>query len=149
NVMPAACRERVERIAHEVKAKSKGEIVVVTLPSLERRPIEEWGLRIGRGWRVGFAGASDDPRRNTGVIVLVAPTERRSRIELGYGAEAFISDSLAGRVLDDQMIPSFVKRKFGTGILRAVNALALEFARRFEFDLESAATQCAGRTPRR
>jgi uncharacterized protein len=150
NVLPAVCIARIERIAQEVKAKSKGEIAVVTLPSLAGRPVEEWGLRIGRAWGVRFAGAPDDPRTNTGVIVLVAPTERSSRVELGYGAEAFISDSLAGRILDEQMIPSFDRGDFGIGLLRGVNALALEFARRFDFVLEGAATECArGRWPPR
>jgi uncharacterized protein len=148
NVIQPACRERIDGIATEVREKSKGEIAVVTLRSLESRRIEEWGLRIGRSWRVGFAGAKDDPRTNTGVIVLVAPTERRSRIELGYGAEAFISDSLAGRIVDEQMLPSFRQGDIGRGVLRSVNAVAHEFARRFDFALESAAGECGARLRR-
>jgi uncharacterized protein len=148
NVIQPACRERIDRIATEVRKKSKGEIAVVTLRSLESRRIEEWGLHIGRTWGVGFAGAKDDPRTNTGVVVLVAPTERRSRIELGYGAEAFISDSLAGRILDEQMLPSLRQGDIGLGVLRSVNAVAQAFAHRFDFDLESAASECGARLSR-
>ncbi len=142
NVIQPTCRERIDRIATEVREKSRGEIAVVTLPSLQSRRSEEWGLRIGRDWGVGFRGAKDDPRTDTGVIVLVAPTERRTRIELGRGAEAFISDSLAGRILDEQMNPSIREGDIGLGVLRSVNAVAQEFARRFEFDLESTASEC-------
>jgi uncharacterized protein len=133
----------MERIAHEVRAKSKGEIVVVTLQSLKGRPIEEWGPRIGNAWGVGFAGAPDDPRTNTGVVILVAPRERQSRVELAHGANAFISDERAGRIMDEQMMPALKKGDFGTGLLRGVNAFALEFARRFGFALQGAATECA------
>jgi uncharacterized protein len=144
NVIRPACRERIDRIATEVRDKSKGEIAAVTLPSLQSRRIEEWGLRMLRSWGVGFRGAKDDPRTNTGVIVLVAPSERRVRIELGYGAEAFISDSLAGRIIDEQMLPSIRHGDIGRGVLRGVSAVGNEFARRFEFDLESAAGECTG-----
>lgn len=142
NVIRPACRERIDRIATEVREKSKGEIAVVTLPSLQSRRIEEWSLRIARSWGVGYRGSKDDPRTNTGVIVLVAPTERRTRIELGYGTEAFISDSLTGRILDEQMLPPIRQGDIGLGALRAVNAVAHEFARRFEFELESTASEC-------
>jgi uncharacterized protein len=144
NVIPPACRERIDRIASEVRAKSKGEIVVVTLRSLEGRPIAEWGLRIGRSWGAGFAGAKDDPRTNTGVIVLLAPADQSSRIELGYGAEAFIGDSLAGRIVDQQMLPSLRQGDTGLAVLRSVNAVAQEFARRFDFELASATSECIG-----
>jgi uncharacterized protein len=142
NAINPVCRERIDRIASEVREKSKGEIAVVTLRSLQGRRIQEWGVHIGRRWGVGLRGAKNDSRTNTGVIVLVAPTERQSRIELGYGAEAFISDSLAGRILDEQMMPAIRQRDIGLGVLRSVNAVAQEFANRFQFKLESAADDC-------
>jgi uncharacterized protein len=144
NVIRPACREGIDRMAAEVREKSKGEIAVVTLPSLQSRRIEEWGARVLRSWGVGFRGEKDDPRTNTGVVVLVAPSERRVRIELGYGAEPFIADSLPGRIIDEQMLPSIRHGDIGPGLLRGVGAVGNEFARRFEFDLESAASECVG-----
>ena len=137
NVIQPPCRERIDRVATEVREKSKGEIVVVTLGSLQGERIEEWGRRIGRSWGVGFAGAKDDPRTNTGVIAI-------AQAEEGFdGAEAFISDSLAGRILDEQMLPSARRGDVGLGVLRTVNAVAEEFARRFDFQLVTAASECA------
>jgi len=64
NVIPADKKATIERIIDDVRAKSGGEIVVVTLPDLGGRPVEEIGLRIGREWKVGTKGNPGDPARN-------------------------------------------------------------------------------------
>src|SRR6476620_9762773 len=56
NVIPPAQKATIGRIIDDVRAKSGGEIVVVTLPDLKGRPVEEIGLRIGREWKVGTKG---------------------------------------------------------------------------------------------
>src|SRR6476469_2183282 len=71
-IIDAQSKARIEAIAADVKAKSGGEIVVVTLPDLGGRPIEEISLRIGREWKVGAAGQIGDKARNAGTIILVA-----------------------------------------------------------------------------
>ena len=63
----------MQRVIDDVRAKSGGEIVVVTLPDLGGRPIEEVSLAIGRQWKVGQNGKPGDPARNTGVIILLVP----------------------------------------------------------------------------
>ncbi|MDQ3555517.1 MAG: TPM domain-containing protein, partial [Gemmatimonadota bacterium] len=124
----------IERVIDEVRAKSGGEIVVVTLPSLEGRTRDEVALQIGREWRVGAAGEVGERGRNSGAVVLVVPTERQLKIELGYGANTFITAAEAGRVRD-LMTPAFQEGDFGTGILLGVGALAQEYAREFGFQL--------------
>ena len=89
---------RIERIIDEVRAKSGGEIVVVTLPSLEGRPIEEVGLQIGREWRIGQQGEPGDAARNTGIVLLLVPSERRYRVETGLGTTTFIPAADWGRI---------------------------------------------------
>ena len=131
---PARERE-IQRVVDEVRSKSGGEIVVVTLPSLDGRPASEVALEIGRQWGVGKSGKPNDPARNTGVIVMVVPAERESRIELGYGANTFITAAESGRIQDRYMLPSFRQGDFGTGILQGVHAIAQEFAREFGFQL--------------
>ena len=91
HIIPAANASTIARIIDDVRAKSGGEIVVVTLPDLGGRPIEEVGLRIGREWKVGSSAKPGDPARNTGVIIIVVPKETSSdgaghlRIETGNG----------------------------------------------------------------
>src|SRR5690606_24965972 len=89
---------RIEEVIDEVRAKSGGEIVVVTLPSLDGRPREEVALRIGREWEIGRRGDAGDPARNTGAVVLVVPSEREWRIETGLGTMTFLTAAEAGRI---------------------------------------------------
>jgi len=104
NIIPEAQKATIGRIIDDVRAKSGGEIVVVTLPDLKGRPIEETSLRIGREWKVGQKGNPGDPARNTGVIILVVPKETSSdgqghvRTEVGYGAEGFITDAMTTEI---------------------------------------------------
>ena len=74
-----------------MRVKSGGEIVVVTLTSLEGRTRDEVALQIGREWRIGQKGQPGDPARNTGIVVLVVPKETSPdgsghlKIETGLG----------------------------------------------------------------
>src|SRR5262249_10984272 len=94
--------------------------VVVTLPDLGGRPIEEVGLRIGREWHVGRQGKPGDPARNTGVIILLVPKETSKdgrghiRTEVGFGAEGFLTDASSGRFRDEAM-RSFKQKTEGVG----------------------------------
>src|SRR5919108_3306810 len=67
NVIPAASASRIERIIDDVRAKSGGEIVVVTLPDVGQRDVADVAREIGRQWKVGRAGKPGDPARNNGV----------------------------------------------------------------------------------
>src|SRR6185295_841600 len=65
-VIPEGNRATIAQVIEDVRKKSGGEIVVVTLPDLGGRPVEEVSLRIGREWKVGSASKPGDPARNTG-----------------------------------------------------------------------------------
>ncbi len=55
--------------------------MVVTLKSLQGTSIEDYGVQLGRRWRIG------QKDKNNGVLLIVAPNERKVRIEVGYGLE--------------------------------------------------------------
>jgi uncharacterized protein len=112
-VIPQADRARMEALIDEVRAKSGGEIVVVTLPSLEGRTRDEVALRIGREWGVGRRGEPGDPARNTGVVILAVPAEREWKIETGLGTMTFITAAEAGRIGRDYMVPHFQRGNYG------------------------------------
>ncbi|MEX2581820.1 MAG: TPM domain-containing protein, partial [Gemmatimonadota bacterium] len=135
NVIPAAERQQIESIIDEVRAKSGGEIVVVTLPTLGGRSRDEVGLQIGREWQIGQSGAPGDRARNTGSVVLVVPSEREWKIETGLGTMTFITAAEAGRIGRDLMVPHFPDGNFGQGILMAVAALAQAYADEFDFQI--------------
>jgi uncharacterized protein len=90
---------------------------VVTLPDLMDRPIEDWGLMLGRGWGIGTA------EKNNGVILLVAPKERELRIEVGYGLEGELPDAVADRIIRVDIVPFFKAGDMEMGIKSGVNAI--------------------------
>ena len=75
---PADEAELTGKLAALEQASSR-QLVVATVPDLQGYPIEDYGYQLGRHWGIGQKGA------NNGTILLVAPTERRVRIEVGYG----------------------------------------------------------------
>ena len=141
DVIPAEAESRIQAIIDEVRAKSGGEIVVVTLPSLEGRTRDDVALEIGREWRIGAEGEAGDRGRNTGLVVLVVPKETAPsgrgelKIELGDNTNTFITAAETGRIRDTYMIPAFREGDYGTGITAGVAALAMEYAESFGFEL--------------
>jgi len=143
NVVPAEQEARIERIAEDVRAKSGGEIAVVTLPSLGGRTAAEVARDIGRRWGVGRRGRPGDPARNTGVVILLVPRETsgdgrtHAFVSPGLGAEGFITDATAGAILD-AAAPAGRSGDYGTALEIVTQAVAERFAREFNFTQDTA-----------
>jgi uncharacterized protein len=135
NVITPAYRDSIQAVVDEVRAKSGGEIVVVTLPSLPGRSRDEVALQIGREWKVGAKGEPGDPMRNTGTIVLVSIQDRQWKIETGDRTITFITAAEAGRIGRDLMVPELRAGNPGRGIYLAVAAVAQKYAQQFRFEL--------------
>ena len=86
------------------------QVVVVTLPSLGTATIEETGLALGRGWRIGQA------KLDNGVLLIVAPKEKKVRVEVGYGLEGLLTDRRAAKTVG-VMLPKFRSGDLGGGVL--------------------------------
>lgn len=93
------------------------QFVVATVSSLEDRTIEDYGYQLGRHWGIGREQQDD------GVILLVAPNEKKVRIETGYGAEGFLPDILAGRIIRDDILPRFREGDMAGGIMAGADAI--------------------------
>src|SRR5947209_10329332 len=97
---------RMEAVIAEVRAKSRGEIAVVTVRDIGDRAASDLALQIGRQWGVGAKGAAGDPAKNLGVVVLLVPLKNhrpgtgRVFIATGRGAEGFLPDARVGRRRD-------------------------------------------------
>src|SRR4051812_5283006 len=137
-ILDADTKARIEAIAGDVKTKSGGEIVVVTLGDLGGRPIEEIALRIGREWKVGSAGKVGTRARNAGTIILVAPNDRKMRIEVGSGAEGFLTDARTGAI-QDEATPYFRANNYPAGIELMAQRVAERYAAEFNFTLAPSA----------
>ena len=109
----AGLTQRLEALE---KASSR-QLVVATVASLEDYPIEDYGYRLGRHWGIGQSEA------NNGIILLVAPNERKVRIEVGYGLEPIMTDALSHQIIDERILPRFRDGDYPGGIEAGVDAI--------------------------
>ena len=87
------------------------QVVVVTVASLQRYPIEGYGYELGRDWGIGQKG------KNNGALLIVAPNEHKVRIEVGYGLEGQLTDAKSRAIIDNYILPSFKRGDFNFGVL--------------------------------
>lgn len=135
HAIDAAYRDSIQAVIDDVRQKSGGEIVVVTLDNTGGRDAAQVALEIGRQWKVGQKGGPTDPNRNTGAIVLVSMQDHHWRIETGTGTMTFIPAGEAGRIGRGLMVPELQAGHVGRGIYLAVSALAQAYAQHFGFQL--------------
>lgn len=90
--------------------KTGNQVVVLTIPSLEGESIEGFAVRVFEDWKLGSKG------KDNGVLIIVAPQDRRMRIEVGYGLEGVLTDLTAGRIIQQTMAPHFKAGDFDGGI---------------------------------
>lgn len=114
---------KINSVVYELDKKTTAQIAVVTLKSLEGKSVEDVSLDIGRKWGVGAKG------KNNGMVILVVPSERKLRLEVGYGLEGMITDAHAGRIRDEYMKPYFRQGNYDKGVLMAVYASADDIAK--------------------
>lgn len=129
---PALQGERVVDEAGIVSAQTKAEIsallaahekasgnqvVVVTLKSLRGYDIGDYGYQLGRHWGIGQKG------KNNGALLIVAPTERKMRIEVGYGLEGLLTDAASRDIIERLIKPAFRQQNFDQGLRAGVAAM--------------------------
>jgi uncharacterized protein len=93
------------------------QLVVVTLPSLQGYPIEDYGYQLGRAWGIGQKG------EDNGALFIVAPNERKTRIEVGYGLEPVLTDALSSVILQQRVLPKFRAGDMQGGVVDGTRAL--------------------------
>ena len=115
NIIPADTRSAIEPKLADLEAKSGIQLVVATVTSLEGQEIEPYANELFRSWKLG------EKAKNNGVLLLVAPNERRVRIEVGYGLEGTLTDALSKVIITNAITPRFKTGDFSGGISRGVD----------------------------
>ena len=100
-----------------MRTRPRDQVVVATLPSLEGYEIEDYANRLFRHWQLG------QKDKNNGALLLVAPQERKVRIEVGYGLEGALTDALSKVIITTAIAPQFQKGNFAGGIDAGVDAM--------------------------
>ena len=111
-------RSYLEDFLGTLERDTSAEVVVVTVTSLDGLTIEEYAARIFTDWGIG------DAAKDNGVLLLVAPAERRVRIEVGYGLEGSLPDGLAGEIIRTAIVPEFQQGNIRRGIGRGLDRIS-------------------------
>ncbi|MET0248419.1 MAG: TPM domain-containing protein [Sphingobium sp.] len=110
NLLDATQEQALTQKLAAFENQSGRQLVVATIPNLQGYAIDDYGYRLGRAWGIG------DKARNDGALLLVAPNERRVRIEAGYGLEGILTDAMAARIIRNAITPRFKAGDFPGGI---------------------------------
>jgi uncharacterized protein len=113
-VLDATARASLTDALASFESKTGDQLVVVTLKSLQETSIDEYGYQLGRRWQIGQKG------RNNGVLLIVAPNERKVRIDVGYGLEGTLTDAIGRFIIETSILPRFKTGDFPGGIKRGV-----------------------------
>jgi len=118
NIISPKQRQAIDYLAQELLQKTGASLVVATVPSLDGESIEQAAVQLFAKWGIGKKG------EDKGVLLLVAPKERKLRIEVGYGLEGILTDATSGAIRDQFMLPYFKKGDFSKGLLAGAVACA-------------------------
>jgi uncharacterized protein len=108
---------RIDAKLADLEAKTSIQLVVVTLRSLGGYDIGDYGYQLGRAWGIGQRG------KNNGALLIVAPAERKVRVEVGYGLEGLLTDAVSNLIIRNAILPRFRTGDFSGGIERGVDDL--------------------------
>jgi uncharacterized membrane protein YgcG len=120
-VLDAQARAQLTALCQEVDQKTRAQIAVVTIRSLEGASLEDFSHRLATRWGVGYKGD------NRGVLILLAITERKYRIEVGYGLEPILPDGKVGG-FGREMIPLLRQSNYGGALLHVTGRIAAVIA---------------------
>ena len=109
--------QRLNTELAELEQRTRDQVVVVTTQDLKGEAIETYSRRLGNGWGIG------DAALDNGVLLVVAPHERKVRIEVGRGLEGLLTDERAQQIIEEAILPSFRNRDLEGGLISGVEAI--------------------------
>jgi uncharacterized protein len=124
--------DQLETVLRNFDERTGAQIAVVTVKTLDGRPIEEYANELYRAWGLG---AKTGPNKDKGALLLIATDDRRSRLEVGYGLEGDLPDGLAGEMLR-RMRPSFQTLNWSEGVTVGVRTLIATLAQKWNISIE-------------
>jgi uncharacterized protein len=113
---PATVQELEQRLSDFERSDST-QIVVLIIPTLSGENLEEFSIKVAENWKIGQKGVDN------GVVLLIVKEERKVRIEVGRGLEGMLTDLVSGRIIRNEIAPSFKRGDFDGGVAAGVAAL--------------------------
>ena len=115
-------RAQIEELTGKLAAletKTTDQLVVAIVSSLRGTSVEDYANRLFRDWKLG------QKDKNNGVLLLVAPSERKVRIEVGYGLEGTLTDAISRFIIETSIVPRFRSNDVPGGVRRGVDDIIL------------------------
>ena len=116
-VLPADTVTALEAKLKALEDSTGTQLVVATVPDLQGYEIDEYGYQLGRAWGIGQKGT------NNGAILLIAPAQRKLRIEVGYGLEGVLTDAVSSRIIRQAIVPRFKAGDIAGGVAAGADQL--------------------------
>lgn len=109
--------QRLDQKLSNYRDTTSTEVAIITVPSLQGYPIDEFSLKVLDKWKIG------QHKKRNGLLIFVAPNQKKMRIEVGYGLEGAIPDITAGHIINNIMKPYFKKGEYYQGLNLAIDAV--------------------------
>ena len=117
SMISAPVRADIEAKLQQLEVAESTQIVILTVPSLQGDPVEDFSIRVAEAWKIGHKGSDN------GVLLIVSRDDHKVRIEVGYGLEGKLTDLLTGRIINGEIVPAFKAGKFDAGFTSGVASL--------------------------
>jgi uncharacterized protein len=114
DILDLPTRSAIAAMLTTLEEKTTDQFVVATVTSLQGQSIEVYANRLANRWAIG------QKDKNNGVLLLVAPTERKVRIEVSYGLESTLTNSIAQEIIDQTIVPRFRAGDMAGGVANGV-----------------------------
>jgi uncharacterized protein len=117
NIIPDATEAELTAKLETLEQTTQRQLVVVTLADLQGYDIADYGYQLGRNWGIG------DAERNDGALLIVAPNDKKVRIEVGYGLEGYLTDAVSSLIINNAIVPRFREGDMPGGIVAGTDAI--------------------------
>ncbi|HDB9808692.1 TPA: YgcG family protein [Escherichia coli] len=121
----------------DITQKTRAQVAVLIVPSTGDDSIEQYATRVFDNWRLG------DAKRNDGILIIVAWSDRTVRIQVGYGLEEKVTDALAGDIIRSNMIAAFKQQKLAKGLELAIIALNNRLTSQHQYSVNPSESESA------
>ena len=117
NVLSESTEAMLESMVRANRDSTSNQIGILTIPSLQGEPLEEYSMRVVEEWVPG------QKEKDNGVLLLIVVEDRQMRIEVGYGLEGVLTDALSSRIIRNEMAPYFRQGDYDSGVKAGVVAI--------------------------
>ena len=109
--------QQLDTKLRQFEQKTSNQITVVTVDSLDGQSLDQTATKLEDQWHIGTK------KHSNGVILLIAKKDHKARIEVGYGLEGVLTDTLSGMIIRNELVPSFKQRRYNLGVTKTVDAI--------------------------